>query len=56
MRARHLGQSQPRRRQSVPVKLATVKAGDCEQGKYGVTVHSRLAGKEIELNCNTNFG
>jgi len=24
--------------------------------KYGVTAHSRLVGKEIELNCNTNFG
>jgi hypothetical protein len=23
--------------------------------KYGVTAHSRLVGKEIELNCNTNF-
>jgi len=27
----------------------------CDRGKYGGAAHSRFAGKELDLICNTNF-
>jgi hypothetical protein len=44
-----------RRRQSVPAKLVKWKPEIATKEKYGVTAHSRPAGKKIELNCNNNF-
>jgi hypothetical protein len=31
-------------------------AEKCERQKYGVAVHSRFAGQELDLICNHNFG
>jgi hypothetical protein len=36
-------------------QFTQVEAGNCDEGKYGGTEHSRFAGKELDLICNNNF-
>ncbi|PYI49633.1 MAG: hypothetical protein DMF11_00525 [Verrucomicrobia bacterium] len=53
-RALRRGKSQLRRSQSA-LASAVADAGKCDRWKYGVAAHSRFAGQELDLICNSNF-
>jgi hypothetical protein len=54
MRALRDGESHPWRSQSA-LESAVADAGNCDKRKYGVAAHSRSAGQELDLICNSNF-
>ncbi len=54
MRAARRGESHPWRGQSA-LASAVADTGNCDKRKYDDAAHSRFAGQELDLICNSNF-